>query len=414
MLTAFALLRKFGIAEIIPGPRGPVDSLVPLHPDLVREDVTTSGQHRYWYSDPKKNFQERPLLSDEVFVLRGKLGRSILDFAKDSLGAQLATERFQGLLFSRGAKFAGVVSHPKLLQDPTRTAIRAALDEYAIGGPRAGRPLLLEDGMTWENAAMTSAEAQMVENLKWGLLQVCRWFRVQPSKVQDLSDAHYANVEQAAIDYVVDTILSWAIRWEQAIRRDLIINKVRFFARHNLEGLLRGDSQARAAFYSLAIMWGWMTRNEVRAKENLNPLKGLDDPLTPLNMGVGRIGPDGKPAAMLLLPETIPNAARGQLKLLASDLADRIIRRETAAIGKLAERSGSDAGAFAKGVEEFYAEHANHVAGALHVPVSVAKRYASDQRQALLADGPAVMDDWPVDRAAYLTSLAMDQEELAA
>lgn len=417
MLTGFSLLRKFGIAEIIPGPRGPVDQLIPLHPDLVREQVLPNGQRRYPYRDPKLNFQERVLLADEVFILRGKHGASVFDYARESMALMLATEQFAGFLFSRGAKFQGVVQAPKAFaNDTVRGAIRKGLDEYAIGGRRAGRPLLLEDGMTWVNAGMTSSDAELMESRKWSLREVCRWFRVQPSKVADLENYKYATVEAENINYVTDTLLSWAIRWEQAIRRDLIIAKGRFFARHNLDSLLRGDAAARAQAWALAIMWGWMTRNEVRAKENMNPIDGLDEPLTPSNM---QIGSDGKPMGPVALvggrlSETLAPAARGQLRLLASDAASRVVRRETAALAKIAERAAGDRDSFRSGVDSFYAEHAEHVAAALHIPEHVARQYAHDQRAGLLGAGETPTEEWSIERVRRLAALAMDQEALAA
>jgi len=54
--------------------------------------------------------------------------------------------------------------------------------------------------------------------------------------------------------------------------------------RHVVEGLLRGDSAARAAFYKEGIMDGWMNRNEVRELEDRNPAEGLDEFLTPMNL----------------------------------------------------------------------------------------------------------------------------------
>ena len=75
------------------------------------------------------------------------------------------------------------------------------------------------------------------------------------------------------------------VRWEQTLNKDLIINRRRFAVKFNVDGLLRGDAAARAAFYKSGITDGWLTRNEVREKENMNPLPGLDEPLTQLNMG---------------------------------------------------------------------------------------------------------------------------------
>lgn len=414
MITAFAILRKFGIAEIVSGPRGPVDQLVPLHPDLVRE---AQRPHRYLYQDPKLNGEERVILPDEAFVLRGKLGKSVLEFASQSLMVEQATERYAADLFRRGARFQGVLQHPKAASDTVRKGLRKALDETAIGGPRSGRPLLLEEGMTWQSVSLTNKDAEFLATRAFGIRQVARWLRVPPHKIADLADSNYSNIEQESINYVTDTLLSWAIRWEQAIWRDLIIGKDRFYARHNLDGLLRGDFATRAEGYAKAIQWGWMTRNEVREKENLNPIDGLEEPLTPLNMSQGSDGAiavsyaprlalePGEPAPAAV--RDLSPAARGHLRLLASDAASRVARREHGAIGKLADRGGE----WNEGVRTFFADHGQYVATVLHVPEDIALEYARRNRDLLLASGPAALGDWVTERVSELTDMALEQHE---
>ena len=69
-------------------------------------------------------------------------------------------------------------------------------------------------------------------------------------------------------------------RIEQAISRQLLLaDQPGFYAEFIDEGLLRGDHEARAAFYASAAQNGWMSRGEIRAKENLPPIIG-NDPLT--------------------------------------------------------------------------------------------------------------------------------------
>jgi HK97 family phage portal protein len=424
MVTAWAMLRGMGVSEIITGDpisypsaptrSGAVDQLVPLHPDLIREEQTR-GSRKLIYRDPKLGGDERTILPEDAFIVRGRQSRSVLDFARTNLGTTLGRERYEGFLFSRGAKHQGVITAKGKLQDPVRKALRRALDEYSIGGPRAGRPLLLEDGMTWENVSMTAHDAQLLDLKQLSIADACRWIRIPPHKVFDLTRSTNNNIESQGVDYVVDCQLAWAVRWELAIWRDLIVDK-RYFAKLMLDGLLRGNAEDRAKAYSLAIMWGWMTRNEVRRKEDLNPIDGLDEPLTPINMTTD---PDGgtkvgyAPQA-LLTAGPISATDRGRLQLIAADTAGRIVRREMAEVGKIAKRTEGDQAAFRVAVGAFYDEHRDHVASSLHIPDHQARRYVAHQAEALAEGGIGVMDDWLTDRAGYLTALAMDQEELAA
>lgn len=410
MMTAFAILRGAGIAE--QRGRGLRDmEIMPLHPDLLVRNTARSGVLRYDYRDPLRRGEVRTIEADRLVRLNGRLGRGIIDVARDSIGLQLALQSSAGYMFSRGARHQGVISRPPNMpwDDSTRGAFRTAIGEYAAGGPREGRPLLLEDGMTWQNASMTATEAEQLGQMRWGITEASRWVRIPPHKLYELERSTNNNIDRQSIDYVVDSLLGWTIKWRQTVYRDLlpVTERSRFFAEANLDALLQGDPTARSQAYALAISWGWMTRNEVRAKENLNALKGLDDPLTPLNM-------TGAGVSVAYGPGRIPEATRGHLRLLASDAASRVVRREVAAIGKLAERAAGDQAAFRTGVDEFYGDHGAYVASALHIPEPDARRYARIQRAELLSDGPVVMDAWLVDRVEALANLAMQQDALTA
>jgi HK97 family phage portal protein len=429
MATAWAMLRGKAVNEIIAGapisyPGAPtrktaVDQLVPLHPDLVREETNANGVRRIKYRDPKLGGDERTLLLEDVFVVRGRQSRSVLDFAATNLSTTIAMERYAGFMFSRGAKHQGVIQAKGKLADTTRVGLRKALDEYAIGGPRAGRPLLLEDGMEWKDVSMTVQDAQLVEQKLISIADACRWIRIPPHKVFDLSRSTNNNISSQGVDYVVDCLLAWAVRWEQAIWRDLMVDK-HFYAKLNLDALLRGDIESRSRAYALAIMWGWMTRNEVRSKEGYNPIPGLEKPLTPENMTTSTSGDSATttvgyaPQALLGDGKPLDTEGAGLIRLFASDAAARAVRRETNAVAKLAERVAGDRAAFRVGLEAFYAEHAETIARDLHIPRHEALRYAKAQQASLLARGPDAMDDWPVEGVARLTELAMDKPEVLA
>lgn len=400
MLTAFALLRGRGVAEIRPGRRGPVDELTPLHPDLLSGEMTSSGKLRYRYQDPIAK-RERVLLPEELFIVRGRFGRAVLDFARETFELQHAMRSHASRMYARGANPFGILSAPKPLNDKERHNLREALDEYAAGGANEGRPMILEDGMSWTQVALTMQQAEFVATKQLGVAEIARFFRVSLHKIQELSRSTNNNIEQQAIEHVTDTIRPWAERWEQAIKRDLILAP-RFFAEHNLEGLLRGDIETRYKAYALAVQWGFMIRNEVRARENLNPLDGLDEPLTPLNM---QIGADGSQRMEFAPPD---GAALAYLRHMVRDAAGRAVRKETAAIAKLAERTGGSGEDWSHGVKAFYREHAEFVAKLLRLDDLDARRYADGRCRLVLEEGTAALED-EADDISELTDLSLGQ-----
>lgn len=429
MGTAIAMLRGKVVNEKRYGPSssypaaptraGRLTEIVPLHPDLIREDQTRSGVRRYQYRDPHRGFQERTILVEEAFTVRGRLSQSVLEFATRNLGTILATDRYAHMMFSRGAKHSGAITHPSKMSEPVRSALRKAIDEYSIDGPRAGRPLLLEDGMTWQDVSMKARDAELLASQQWSVSQVCRWIRIPPHKVFDLTRSTNNNIETQGVDYVTDSLLGWSLRWEQAIWRDLITDK-RFFAKHNLDVFLRGDIETRYKAYAYAIQWGWMSRNEVREKEDLNRKDGYDELLTPTNMTTnadGSVSVDyaQKPTEASAIESVQIEAGdeRSLLRLFAADKAGMLVRREVATMSTIAKKAGDDRAVWRASVEAEYGDaFAQRLATDLHIPEFAARRYATEQRTALVEGGPSVMNEWLTDRVAVLTDLALKQPEV--
>jgi len=409
MMTAFALNRGIAIAEKRKDPKGQPDQLWPLHPELVRRDTTTSGRLRYIYSDPMRNGADRPLLPEEVFVLRGRFGRGVLDFARETMRLQMLMTGYAEDAYTKGPRTAGAVQTDKMLDDEVRGALREALDEYAVGGPRSGRPMILEDGMTWQSVGFSMQDAEFLGTMQHNVADICRFYRVPQHKVQELLRSTNNNISQQSVDYVVDSLVAWAVRWEQAIRRDLILNPARFFAEHNLEGLLRGDFKTRMEGYQIAVLTGWMTPEEVRIKENMNPEPDNGELLRPLNMTTQQgapqntVGPQRQAAQ--LGDGGQPNAtAMSYLQVLVRDGAARVVRKEVASLTALSKRTSGEE--WRAGVRDFYREHAEFVERILRIPAATAQRYCESRASKVLERGVEAIDDPETVTIADLTETA--------
>jgi hypothetical protein len=93
-----------------------------------------------------------------------------------------------------------------------------------------------------------------------------------------------SGIEQLMIGFIQFTMVPWVRIWEQEIARKLLTEaerKAGFYVKFNTNALLRGDMAARQAFYAGGIQNGWLMPNEVREKEDMEPLPGLDRPAPP-------------------------------------------------------------------------------------------------------------------------------------
>ena len=128
--------------------------------------------------------------------------------------------------------------------------------------------------MTFVPLSMPNNEAQFLETRKFQVTEICRIFRVPPHMIGDLERATFSNIESQNISFAVHTIRPWLVRIEQAINKTLIPEneKGRYYVQFNIDGLMRGDYKSRMEGYAIARQNGWMSANDIRALENLNPI----------------------------------------------------------------------------------------------------------------------------------------------
>ena len=127
---------------------------------------------------------------------------------------------------------------------------------------------------------------------KYQVNEICRIFRVPPHLVGDLERATFSNIEHQSIEFVQHTIRPWLVRWEQGISRSLLDEKERllYFAKFNVDGLLRGDYKSRMEGYAIGRQNGWLSPNDIRRLEDMPPIpkeQGGDEYLVNGNMTSG-------------------------------------------------------------------------------------------------------------------------------
>ena len=151
------------------------------------------------------------------------------------------------------------------------------------------RIIFLEQGLKFNQLTIPNDNAQFLETRKYQVEEVARFFGVPPHKIGALDRATFSNIEHQSMEFVQDCIRPRVVNWEQQIRRQLFraADKKQYFAEHILEGLLRGDAQSRAAYYRVGRNDGWLSANDIRELENMNPIppeQGGDEYLINANM----------------------------------------------------------------------------------------------------------------------------------
>lgn len=286
-MTACAASWGNGYARIVPGVRGAVDQLRPIHPSRITPKY--DGDSLSYLLKLAGNRTET-LHPDEVFHLPGvtidgdgTFGASVLRYARETLGAAYAADSYGSRFWSQDATPGVVLEHPKTLSDNAAKRIEENWNANHAGYQRARKTSVLEEGMKASIIGMSNEDAQFLETRQHNVVEICRWFRMQPHKIAHLINATFSNIEHQSIEHVTDTIQPWATRWERAIKRQLIEDKRHYFAEFLFDALLRGDTASRYAAYTSAVGGPWMVANEARGKENMNTIEGGDELLRPLN-----------------------------------------------------------------------------------------------------------------------------------
>jgi len=287
-LAMHALTWGNGYAEIERTTDGRPRWMWLLTPDRVTPTRTAAGGVVYQVRDPQGG--ETVVPAADMFHVHGLsfdglVGYSPIDIARRSLGLSIALEKFGSKFFQNGAHPGAVLEHPGKLSEQAHKNLRESIQSQ-IGGDNALKPFILEEGMKWQAMTIPPDAAQFLESRRFQISEVCRWFRVPPHMVADLERSTFSNIEHQALEFVTHTLMPWCRRFETEADIKLFgaVNRGRVYTRLQLAGLLRGDLKSRYDAYAVGRQWGWLSANDVRDLEDMNPVAGGDEYLAPMNM----------------------------------------------------------------------------------------------------------------------------------
>jgi len=218
----------------------------------------------------------------------GIVGLSPIEYAASAIRLGRSYEEFGVNLYKNGANPSGAFSVPGILKQEPYERLKKEIKENWTGMKNAGIPLLLEGGTNFEQFTIKPADAQLIENKKFQIEDIARIYRVPLHLIQNLDRATNNNIEHQSLEFIMYTMLPWFKRWEENINMQLLTPAERragYYIEFKLDGLLRGDAKSRADAYAVGRQWGWLSVNDIRKLENMNPIPNGDIYLQPLNMG---------------------------------------------------------------------------------------------------------------------------------
>lgn len=290
MMTLHAAITGTGLSIKVRGDNRRVQELIPVQPGQwdVRRVSRYELRYRCW--------DEFGLIGefepDDVFVLNGlqwDWGKNLdaVKLAAAAVGLAMATERSQTAMHENGLRPSGLYSVDKTLDEKQHERLTAWIRKF-VGVNRTGDPFVLDNGAKWIPTALTGVDAQHVETRRLQIEEICRVYGVFPIMIgHNDKSSTFASSEAFFAAHVKHTLMPWHRAWTQRIDEMLLDGSGPLFAEFDVRYLTEGSMQARAVWARTMVELGIYTRNEIRDMEGMDPLDGLNDPLTPLNMTQG-------------------------------------------------------------------------------------------------------------------------------
>lgn len=257
--------------------------LYPISPDRVkvgkvRPSPLNPGGKLFEVTDD--DGAQHPMTSDEIFHIPGfgydgLTGCSPIRLAAAGIGLGLGAEEYGARLFGSGSLMSGILQTEQRLEEPQAEALKARWRAKVAGLSKAHDVAVMDSGIKWQSVTMPNTDAQFLESRNFQTSEIGRVFGVPAFLLgmTEKSTSWGTGLEQQATGWVVfDLNPQWLAPTEQRITKELV--PTGNYAKYSVQGLLRGDSAARAAFYRVMREVGALNADEIRDLEDRPPIPG--------------------------------------------------------------------------------------------------------------------------------------------
>lgn len=240
--------------------------------------------YHYTSSKGSVRLESDELVNIPYFSYDGLHGLSPIQACKENLETMKAVEGHSRNFYKNGAFPSGVLEMPMELSDEAYERLKESWSK-AYSGKNGGKTAILEAGVKYSPITIPNKDAQFIELKQFQISDIARIFNIPAHKIGDLSRATFSNIEQQELNYAVQTISPLITKIESYFNRWFLDESQWgwFYFKFNLNAMLRGDLKTRFESYMLGRNMGVYSVNDIREKEDMNPIEGGDIYDKPLN-----------------------------------------------------------------------------------------------------------------------------------
>lgn len=274
--------------HIVRDKNGEVVSLESLEPWKVQL-LKNGSRYVYAYYGDDKTMSLSP---DDVLHIKSlgpsiKTGKSVIQTHAETIGLGLDARKFASGFFGGNARPAGILSVKTPLNSNAwenfKKMWQTAQEKLRS---EENKTILLPAELDYKALTVSPVDTELLSMMKLNRSEIAGIFNVPAHMINDLEKATFSNISEQTIQFIRFSVMPWVVNWEQELNRKIFTEaerKVGYFVKFNLAGIMRGTAGERATFYHAAITDGWMSRNEARQLEDMNPVDGLDEMLVSVN-----------------------------------------------------------------------------------------------------------------------------------
>lgn len=262
-----------------------LESLEPWKVQLLKN----GGRYVYGYYDDDNTLSISP---DDMIHIKSlgpsiKTGKSVIQTHAETIGLGLDARKFASGFFGSNARPAGILSVKTPINSGSWANFKSMWQE-AQNKLRSeeNKTILLPAELDYKALTVSPVDTELLSMMKLNRSEIAGIFNVPAHMINDLEKATFSNISEQTIQFIRYSVMPWVVNWEQELNRKIFTEaerKAGYFVKFNLAGIMRGTAAERATFYHNAITDGWMSRNEARQLEDMNPIEGLDEMLVSVN-----------------------------------------------------------------------------------------------------------------------------------